>query len=172
MKIKPVKTEKKRNSNLGMAFENEVSSKLEDYKNQGKAYGFKIPTDWVVQRKGKAITSAFPRAKSLLDYVVLLKNNRVLIIEAKSSNEKTSLPLSIIKDHQYVIAKEMSSYNDMVYYLIKFNLYNRVFLVDAREVQNFKDNNDRKSIPLADIEKMGIEIFDMDFLKPVFERYE
>lgn len=140
----------KRNTSLanrGMDLEEIVNNQCKEYKKDGKAYIFKLHTDWQVQRRGKFIVSAFPKAKSLTDFFGVLSNSESIAIEVKNTNNKTSFPLSNIKEHQFIFLEEWSKYTRHSYYIIRFKEYDEIYLVHSSKVQNFKDTETRKSIP-------------------------
>ena len=130
-------------------------------------YCIKIPTDWVVLRRGAKIVSAFPKAKSeCLDYLGILKNGRCISFEAKSTTNKTSFPLSQIKDYQFELHKEIRKYTKEVFYIIRFKELGRYFLVTSDEIDKFIQENDRKSIPIGMFGvTIGKEMYDLDILK-------
>ena len=130
-------------------------------------YCIKIPTDWVVLRRGAKIVSAFPKAKSeCLDYLGILKNGRCISFEAKSTTNKTSFPLSQIKDYQFELHKEIRKYTKEVFYIIRFKELGRYFLVTSDEIDKFIQENDRKSIPIGMFGvNIGKEMYDLDILK-------
>ena len=160
----------KKNANLGMDFENMVNKKIEEYKVSKKAFGFKIPTEWVVQRRGKNIVSAFPKAKGHLDYIMVLPNGLAVIVEAKSSKD-TSFPLKNIKDHQFDYAIEVSYFTKHCYYLIYMKKYNEVFLANASDIEYFRQTQERKSIPYSWFEQYckKIEIKELNFLEEIMK---
>lgn len=55
-------------ANRGRAAELVVEMTLRSYAEQGIALIQKIPTPWVVTRRGGAVTGAFPAKKSTVDY--------------------------------------------------------------------------------------------------------
>ena len=156
---------KESTANRGMKFEHQIEEQCGIYKQKNIAYIDKLPTDWMIVRKGNKIISGYPRAKSKLDFYGVLSNGMAIFIEAKST-KSSSLPLSNFKDHQFMYIEEISKYTPHVYVLIQMRKHNdRVFLVKGLEVLNFKNKGDRKSLSLVWLEKNGIEIFNMDFLK-------
>lgn len=134
-------------ANRGLDLEEIISNQCKKYRQEGKAYIFKLPTEWQVQRRGKFIVSAFPKAKSLTDFFGVLSNGEAIAIEVKNTNNKTSIPLSNIKDHQFVFLEEWNKYTKHSYYIIRFKEHNEIYLVHSSKVQEFKDTETRKSIP-------------------------
>ncbi|MGL5713507.1 MAG: Holliday junction resolvase RecU [Paraclostridium sp.] len=158
----------KRNSNReGKEWEDLLTEQFNKYRKTGDMYCIKIPTDWVVLRKGAKIVSAFPKAKSeALDYLGILKDGRCISFEAKSTTNKTSFPLSQIKDYQFELHKEIRRYTKEVFYIIRFKELGRYFLVTSDEIDKFIEENERKSIPIGMFgDLVGKEMFDLDILK-------
>ena len=53
-----------KSNKIGAKFENRLTKQFEKYRNEGKAYIFKVPTEFIVLRKGAKIVSAFPKKQS------------------------------------------------------------------------------------------------------------
>ena len=165
---KPNKTTKKHTANKkGLAFEKMVMDRLGKYNKEGKAYGIKIPNDWVIKRSGMKISSVSPKAKAFLDFIIFMPNGKVVVVEAKSTANKTSFGLDYIKPHQYTTAIEIGKYCKDVYYIILFRELGRIFFVKANYVEEFRQTETRKSIPLKWFEENSIEldIDKLDFLE-------
>ena len=110
-----------KSNKIGAKFENRLTKQFEKYRNEGKAYIFKIPTEFVVLRKGAKIVSAFPKKQSpCLDYIGILPNGKSIVFEAKTTANKTSFPLSNIKDYQYDLIDEIQNYANNVFFIIEF----------------------------------------------------
>lgn len=155
-----------KSNKIGNSFEKKLTSKFNEYREDGKAYIFKIPTEFTLIRKGGVITSAFPKKKSSsLDYIGILPSGRAIVFEAKTTSEKTSFPLSNIKDYQYELVDEIYNYVNNIFFIIEFREYKEVYLVHADKIKEFKENNKRKSIPYKDFKEIGILIEDLDILK-------
>lgn len=153
----------------GKEWEDMLTAQFNKYRENGEMYCIKIPTDWIVLRKGSRIVSAFPKAKSqCLDYLGICKDGSCLSFEAKSTNNKTSFPLSQIKDYQFGLHKEIRMYAKKVFYIIRFKKLKRYFLVDSFEIDKFIEVNERKSIPINMFgNEIGIEMNDLDILKHI-----
>lgn len=162
-----------KSNKIGAKFENKLNKVFQKYRDEKKAYVIKIPVDWVVLRKGAKIVSAFPKKESdCLDYIGFLPNNKAIVFEAKSydgtgSKSIKPFPLSNIKEYQYDLVDELYKYIDNVFYIIEVRLHNNseVYLINAAKVKDFKDNNDRKSIPYDTLKEMGTLVKDLDILK-------
>ena len=155
-----------KSNKIGAKFENRLTKQFEKYRKEGKAYIFKIPTEFVVLRKGSKIVSAFPKKQSpCLDYIGILPNGEAIVFEAKTTKNKTSFPLSNIKNYQYDLINEIQNYVNNVFFIIEFRELNEVYLVSGEEIEKFKENNERKSIPYKEFKNIGILMNDLDVLK-------
>lgn len=155
-----------KSNKIGAKFENRLTKQFEKYRKEGKAYIFKIPNEFVVLRKGAKIVSAFPKKQSpCLDYIGILPNGKAIVFEAKTTANKTSFPLSNIKDYQYDLIDEIQNYANNVFFIIEFRELNEIYLVSGEEVEKFKENNERKSIPYKEFKNIGILMEDLDVLK-------
>jgi len=155
-----------KSNKIGAKFEERLTNQFEKYRKEGKAYVFKIPTEFVVLRKGAKIVSAFPKKQSpCLDYIGILPNGKAIVFEAKTTANKTSFPLSNIKDYQYDLIDEISQYVNNVFFIIEFRELNEVYLVEGQKIKEFKENNERKSIPYKEFNNIGILMEDLDVLK-------
>lgn len=155
-----------KSNKIGAKFENRLTKQFEKYRKEGRAYIFKVPVEWVIIRNGKNIKSAFPRNKSdCLDYIGILPGGKSIVFEAKTTANKTSFPLSNIKNYQYDLIKEISQYANSVFFIIEFRELNEIYLVSGEEIKRFKENNERKSIPYKEFKNIGILMNDLDVLK-------
>ena len=162
------KSPSRKNSNKeGKEFEDMLTAQFNKYRAEGKMYCIKVPTEVVILRRGAKIVSAFPRAKSeALDYLGILSTGECVTFEAKSSNNKTSFPLSQIKEYQFELHKEIRNYTKKVFYIIRMKALGKFYLVTSDEIDSFMLNNERKSIPASMLGKnIGVEMEDLDVLK-------
>lgn len=146
-----------------MKLEKIIEDKCNEYIKQGIAYIYKLPTDWIVQRKGKQIVSAFPKKKSTIDFMGSYKGLAVGI-ETKSTNNKTSFSFSNIADHQWDFFKKWIT-QAKGYYIVWFKTLDKMFLIKAEDMQNAKDTLGRKSAPLEWFKENGIELNDANFIE-------
>ena len=155
------------NSNkIGAKFEDKLTKQFEEYRKEKKAYIFKIPTEFVVLRKGAKIISAYPKKQSpCLDYIGILPNGKSIVFEAKTTKNTASFPLKNIKPYQFELIKEINYYVDCVFFIIEFKELNETYLVSGNAILNFKENNERKSIPYKEFKNIGILMEDLDVLK-------
>ena len=149
-----------------MKLEKIIENKCKEYIEDGIAYIYKLPTDWVVIRKGKNIVSAFPKKKSTIDFMGTYGEGKAIAIETKSTNSRTSLPFSNIAEHQW---KFFESWTQIAkgYYIVWFKSIDKMFLVQAEDMQIAKDTLDRKSAPLDWFESNAIKLKNTDFIKHI-----
>lgn len=164
--------EKKSNkANLGKAWEDKIIKKCLEYRKQNKALIIKIPTEFTILRRGAKIVSAFPREKAFLDFVGVLENGKTIFIEAKSTANKTSFPLSMIKEHQFDLCNEIRKYTDICYYLIYFKELKKTYLVHSEDIEMFRQTETRKSLPIKWLDEHGVTLDDnLDFLNYIYKK--
>lgn len=149
-----------------MKLEKIIEDRCNKYIKESIAHIYKIPTDWVVIRKGKNITTAYPKKKSIIDFLGSYQG-QAIGIETKSTNNKTSFPFSNIADHQWEFFENWCL-QAKGYYIIWFKKIDKMFLVDAKDMQHAKDTLDRKSVPLEWFINNAIELDkDVDFIKHI-----
>ena len=155
------------NSNkIGAKFEDKLTKQFEEYRKEKKAYIFKIPTEFVVLRKGAKIISAYRKKQSpCLDYIGILPNGKSIVFEAKTTKNTASFPLKNIKPYQFELIKEINYYVACVFFIIEFRELNETYLVSGNAILDFKENNIRKSIPYKEFKNIGILMEDLDVLK-------
>lgn len=139
-------------ANRGRAFEELIEHANEWYNKRGIAAIQKIPTEWVVIRRGAEIVRAFPKRKSTVDYIGLYYN-RPIAFDAKSTQNKTRFPLDNIEPHQREFLRTWRQLTGKAFYLINFTQHNAVFILTEKQLQEYEAKNDRKSIPFDFFEK-------------------
>lgn len=155
-------------NSIGAKFEKRLEKQFEKYRKEGKAYIFKCHVDWVCIRKGAKIVSAYPKKQSdMLDFVGFLRNGSHVIFEAKTCANKTSFPLSNIKEYQFDLNKELYNYTENIFYIIEMREHNEVYLLHAKDLQHFIDNNERKSIPYNTLKEIAVEVNGLDILSHI-----
>jgi len=155
---------KESTANRGMDLEKILSNKCKEYYNKGIACLVKVPTDWSVIRAGAKIVSAFPKSKSISDYIGAY-NGTPLAIEAKRTTNENSFPFDNVKDHQWEFFENFCK-QGKGFYVVWFKVLNKAFLVEAMLMQNARDTLGRKSARIEWFEENTILLDnDMDFLK-------
>lgn len=149
-----------------MKLEKLIEDKCNEYIKNNIAYIYKLPTDWVVIRKGKNIVTAYPKKKSTIDFMGSYRGDAIAI-ETKSTDNKTSFPFSNIAEHQWEFFDKWTT-QAKGYYIVWFKKLDEMFLVDARDMQNAKDTLDRKSATYDWFVENGIKIDnDLDFIRHI-----
>lgn len=149
-------------ANRGMTLENDINLSNEFYKNTGRALITKRPTPINIVKvdyaKGAKIVDAYFEKQSTTDFNGVYKG-KYLDFEAKSTNNKTSFPLSNIYSHQFEHLENVKKHGGLCFFIIEFALLNRIFIVDAEVIITYKKEATRKSLPLNFFEEHGIEVF-------------
>lgn len=167
----------------GMTLENLINKANQTYMQKGVAAVIKIPTSWKVLWKNyggyRKPINAFPTEKSWLDYIGTVDGVAVTF-DAKETNNKTSFPLSNIKEHQI---KDMNYWNrcgGRSFLIIWFKQQNEVYLLPYETIiiaWNEAKNGGRKSIPYQLLKEKGFMVHSgegvfLNWLKAYKECYE
>lgn len=166
-------TAKRKNSNkIGAKFENRIEKHCEELDKKGIMKIHKIPSDFVLIRRGKQIVSAYPKAKSkFCDMLGCLSDGRCVSFELKTHGNKTSFSFSNIQPYQIKYQKDIvDRYNCLAYYIIEWREFKRVFLIPALIMSDWIENLGRKSVPLSVMEKTE-GVVELDYDKLNFEDY-
>lgn len=166
-------------SNRGMDLESDINLSNEYYRYKGLAVIHKRPTPINIVKvdysKGARIIDAYFEKQSTTDYNGVYQG-RYLDFEAKNTKSKTSFPLSNIEKHQIEHLKMVLAQKGIAFFIIQFQSFNEVYLLDASYVIDFYENGDRKSIPYEVIKTNGILIKQgftprLNYLDAVIEKY-
>lgn len=93
---------------------------------------------------------------NIADYL-LVKKDRVFFLELKSVKEKR-LPLGNIRMNQLNGLAEIKHKNIKSYFLINFRSEEKTYAITPKQILDFLNKNERKSIPLSWFEDNGILI--------------
>lgn len=147
--------------NRGMDLEDDINVTNDFYRNQSLCLVTKRPTPINVVKvdysKGAIITNAYFEKQSTTDYNGVC-NGHYLDFEAKSTQKKTSFPLSNISKHQIEHLKHVIGHRGIAFFIIEFAKFDKVYFLDAKYVIEFYEKSERKSIPYASILENGFEI--------------
>ena len=148
-------------ANRGMNLEESINVSNDFYLQENIALINKRPTPINVVKvdysHGAKIVDAYFEKQSTTDYNGVYKG-KYIDFEAKNTKSKTSFPLANISPHQIEHLKKVLQHNGIAFFIIQFELYNEVYLLDARYVIDFWENNERKSIPYSTIKEKGTSI--------------
>lgn len=153
-------------------FETEIDHSIEYFRKEGLLTGDRI-RDKTYHSFGSSHFAA-KRDESLFDFWIF--NGRFFGIEAKQTAEK-SLPHKNIKDHQIKNLELVDNVGGIGIFLINFhstkrtsrgNKINLTYALNIKDYLNYKNNNDRSSIPLEYIIEKGLSIdkVQVGFTKP------
>ena len=144
--------------NRGMNLEEDINISNEYYKEKGICLITKRPTPINVVKvdysRGAIITNAYFEKQSTTDYNGVYKG-RYIDFEAKNTKSKTSFPLANISKHQIEHLKQVGVHGGIAFFIIEFESYGEVFLLDANYVIKYFDSGERKSIPYQTVKESG-----------------
>lgn len=141
--------------NRGMTLEEDINLTNEYYKEQNIALIYKKPIPIKVLKVNETktrIKDGFYEKKSTLDYSGIYKE-KYIEFDAKETNSKTSFPISNIHEHQIEHIKDVIFYKGIAFLIIRFNLINQTYILEGKQLIDFINTQDRKSIPLEYFEK-------------------
>lgn len=153
---KPIAT-----GNRGMGLEEDINITNKFYKDKDLCLITKRPTPINVVKvdysHGAVITNAYFEKQSTTDYNGVYKS-RYIDFEAKSTQSKTSLPLSNIPSQQVEHLKRVIRHGGIAFFIIEFASLNEVYLLDASHVINFVNAKEGRSLSYVFIKENGKQI--------------
>lgn len=155
--------------NRGMCLENLINDANSFYNGNNIALIYKKPTPIKVlefNQNKNTITKACFLRKSTTDYNGIYKG-KYIDFEAKSTQSKTSLPLSNFSDWQLKHFKRVINLGGYAFVIIEFSTLGEFYLLRMNDVLDIKDRN---SIPIKYIKEKGKQIFLS--LNPIFNYLE
>lgn len=150
----------------GMEFEESINQSNLYYLNHGLAVIHKKPTPIQVvkvdypRRSAAVIKEAYFRQASTTDYNGVYQGYYI-DFEAKETKNKTSFPFSNFHSHQIKHINQCLKQQGICFVLLWFSSLRRCFFFEGSKLifhWNQQSNTGKKSLPLALIEKEGIEI--------------
>ena len=146
-------------ANRGMNLEESINLSNDFYIANNIALITKRPTPINVVKvdytKGARIIDAYFEKQSTTDYNGLYKTKYV-DFEAKVTKSKTSFPLANIYPHQIEHLKRVLLLGGIAFFIIEFDYYNEVYVLDANYIIDFYEHADRKSIPYRVVKEKGV----------------
>ena len=138
-------------SNRGMTLENDLNITNEYYRNIDKAYIYKKPPIKITKvdypsRDKAIIKEAFFTTPSTTDYNGLYKG-KYIDFEAKETKSKSSFSLNNIHQHQIKHLKNIYNHQGIAFLIIRFTTLNETYLLMAKDLFEFLEDTNRKSIP-------------------------
>jgi len=173
---------KRSQANRGMDLEDAINQTNQFYASNDIAYIYKKPIPIQIvkvdyeRRSAAKISEAYYKVPSTTDYNGIYRG-RYIDFEAKETKTKTAFPLKNLHEHQIKHLDNVRRHGGISFLIVHFSLIGRTFLLDSERVLIYStDNNGRKSIPLTEFEKNGIEISEgylkrLDYLKAVDSFY-
>ena len=165
-----------RYDNRGMGLESDINMTNQYYIDKGIAYIYKKPTPIQVTKvdyknNSMVIKEGFFKEPSTTDYNGLYKG-WYIDFEAKETTNITSFPLANIHKHQIEHIRNIISNGGIGFLIVRFTKLNKNFILLGKDLIEFIDNNDRKSIPLSYFEDKGFLVKEgfiprLDYLKIV-----
>ena len=160
--------------NRGMDLETLLNETNEYYLEKDIAVIYKKPTPIGINKvrfenNKQVIKEAYFKSQSTLDYNGIYKGYYV-DFDAKETLSKTAFPLSNIHEHQLEHIRRIDRHGGIAFLIIKMN--SAYFILGAKKIIEFVDNNERKSIPYSYILENGLEIKEgfrppLDYIKGV-----
>ena len=147
--------------NRGMFLENIINDSNTYYNSIERCLIFKKPTPIKVlnvsypSNTSHLIDKAVYSSISTLDYNGIYRE-KYIEFDAKECHNKTSFPLSNIKDHQLEHMKKVILQKGIVFLIIFMN--NEFYLLKGEDVIEYTLNSNRKSIELDYIKTKGYKI--------------
>lgn len=138
-------------ANRGMKLEALIDEANLFYQESDVAIIYKKPTPVAIGKvdyvnQNKVLTKGYFKCKSTLDYVGIYKG-RYIDFDAKSTTNKTSLPLSNIHNHQLDHINNIIRHGGITFILIEIN--HLFYILKGEDLIEFIKNNERKSIPYS-----------------------
>lgn len=148
--------------NRGMNLEEDINLTNQYYIEKKKAYIYKKPTPIKVtkvdyKKNSIVIKEGFFEEPSTTDYNGLY-NGLYIDFEAKETNNKTSFPLANIHKHQIEHIRNVINNKGIGFLIVRFNTLGKNFILLGKDLIDFIDNNERKSIPFDYFKEKGYEI--------------
>lgn len=149
--------------NRGMTLEEDINISNKYYLENDIAVIYKKPTPIKVvkvdynNRINTKIREAYYEIPSTTDYNGIY-NGKYIDFDAKETKSKTSFSLNNIHKHQLDHLIRVKKHGGLSFLIIRFSMLNKTYLLETKYIENFINNNDRKSIPIDYIKKNGYMI--------------
>lgn len=152
------KRDKKTNyANRGMGLENDLNDSNIYYLNYDKAIIYKKPTPITISkvdypsRLEAVIKEAYFKTPSTTDYNGIYRG-KYIDFEAKET-KLNSFPLNNIHKHQIKHLDSIIKHGGIGFIIVRFIVQNKTFLLEAKKLIDFIENEKRKSIPFSYFEQ-------------------
>lgn len=144
--------------NRGRSFESAVDAINEGYRLGGLASIERIPTEWTVvgyDARLKRARTVFPKRKSGVDYMGIIKGGFPVVFDAKDTRLKTRFPLDNVHEHQLAFLREKADLGAIAFLLVRLAPLERVFIVSVDTIDAARLEG-RASLSLDELQA-GIE---------------
>ena len=141
----------------GMTLEYDLNLTNDYYLEKDLALIYKKPTPIKVVKveyPKNVIKEAYFNEPSTLDYNGIYKG-KYLEFDAKETQSNTSFPISNIHKHQLEHMTRVIYFGGITFLIVRFTKINETYILLGRELFNFIESNDRKSIPIDYFRKNG-----------------
>ena len=143
--------------NRGMDLEYDINNANKYYLENDIAVIHKKPTPVKVinnDYKTNRIVEAYYEVPSTTDYNGIYKG-KYIDFDAKETKSKTSFTLSNIHKHQIDHLIKVKNHGGISFLIIKFTSLDETYLFETKFLEEFINNNERKSIPYEYIKENG-----------------
>ena len=143
--------------NRGMNLESDINNSNKYYLENDIAVIYKKPTPVKVinlNYNTNRIDEAYYEVPSTTDYNGIYKG-KYIDFDAKETNSKTAFPLTNIHSHQIDHLIKVKNHGGISFLIIRFNALNETYLFETKFLEDFINNNERKSIPYNYIKEHG-----------------
>ena len=147
-------------ANRGMNLEGLLNDSNEYYRANDIAIIHKKPIPIQIvkvdypSRNKAVITEAYYKTPSTTDYNGIYKG-KYIDFEAKETKSKTSFPLSNIHQHQIEHLKRITKHGGIGFVIVRFVSLNETYILFEKDLVDYIENNDRKSIPYEYFKEKG-----------------
>ena len=146
--------------NRGMSLESLINDTNEYYLLNNKAVIYKKPTPIKIIKMDpnkKRITNAIFDKHSTTDYNGVYKG-KYIDFEAKSTKSKTSFNLNNFQSCQISHFRKILIQKAIAFVIIEFSTLEEFYILPAKKLIEFIDNEKKKSIPLKYIKENGFAL--------------
>ena len=147
-------------SNRGMGLEDDINVTNKYYLDNDIAVIYKKPTSVTIHKAEypgpheAIIKEAYFKTPSTTDYNGVYKG-KYIDFEAKETKSKTSFPLSNIHDHQIKHLKKIVKHGGIGFIIVRFVSLDETYLLFEKDLSDFLNNEERKSIPYEYFKEKG-----------------
>ncbi len=148
-------------ANRGMTLEDDINLSNEWYRDEDICVITKRPTPINVVKvdysHGAHIIDAYFEKESTTDYNGVYKG-RYIDFEAKMTKSKTSFPFANIEPHQIDHLERVIRHGGITFFIIEFQYYDEIYLLDASFIIDRYRNGDKKSLKYEEVKEKGVRV--------------